>query len=262
MKNVRVYGEAPYGAALIHGGPGAAGEMATVARRLADRRGVLEPLQTAATVDGQVAELRGILEEKGALPVTLVGFSWGAWLGVMLTAEHPALVAKLVLIGSGPFEEEYAARTHETRMSRLDEEERREIERLTEKMNNRTGEGGDAALARIGELVGRADTYDPLPPDRDDPDPVECRADIHRSVWKEGAELRRSGKLLRLAKKIECPVVAIHGDHDPHPAEGVRKPLTGRLDDFRFILLAKCGHKPWIERGAREEFYRVLEEIL
>ena len=64
--------------------------------------------------------------------------------------------------------------------------------------------------------------------------------------------------MLGLADWVKCPVVALHGDYDPHPAEGVEAPLSERLDDFRFCLLQNCGHKPWIERGARAEFYRVL----
>ena len=75
MRNVRTHGSAPFNAAVIHGGPGAAGEMAPVAARLAEIRGVLEPLQTATTVDGQVEELKVTLEKHGELPVSLIGFS-------------------------------------------------------------------------------------------------------------------------------------------------------------------------------------------
>jgi len=59
-ENVRRYGKAPYLVAVVHGGPGAAGAMAPVARELGADRGVLEPLQTAMTVDGQVDELAGV----------------------------------------------------------------------------------------------------------------------------------------------------------------------------------------------------------
>ena len=98
--------------------------MAPVARELASDRGVLEPIQTATTLEGQVQELRAVLEENGDLPVTLVGYSWGAWLACILAARYPALVKTLVLVGSGPFEHHYVARLTATRMSRLDEQER------------------------------------------------------------------------------------------------------------------------------------------
>jgi pimeloyl-ACP methyl ester carboxylesterase len=91
---------------------------------------------------------------------------------------------------------------------------------------------------------------------------IDCRVDIFQRVWKDAGELRRSGKLLELGKHIKCPVAAIHGDYDPHPAEGVQKPLSAILKRFRFILLPNCGHKPWIERKAKEEFFRILEEEL
>ena len=68
MKKLRRYGNEPFDVAVIHGGPGAAGEMAPVARELASGRGVLEPLQTAASLKGQVDELRTVLEENGDLP--------------------------------------------------------------------------------------------------------------------------------------------------------------------------------------------------
>ena len=39
-------------------------------------------------------------------------------------------------------------------------------------------------------------------------------------------------------------------------------PLSTVLENFRFIPLAKCGHKPWIERQARDRFFALLEEEL
>ena len=57
-------------------------------------------------------------------------------------------------------------------------------------------------------------------------------------------------------------MVAIHGDFDPHPAEGIRGPLDRILKDFRFILLGKCGHTPWIERMAKGIFYETLRKEL
>ena len=65
-------------------------------------------------------------------------------------------------------------------------------------------------------------------------------------------------ELLALGKEITCPVVAIHGDYDPHPVAGVREPLSRVLRDFTFIILEKCGHEPWIEKYARDEFYEIL----
>ena len=72
----------------------------------------------------------------------------------------------------------------------------------------------------------------------------------------------RRGKLLEFAKKIQCPVVAIHGEHDPHPSEGVSEPLSRILKDFQLILLEKCGHRPWIERSVKDRFYSILKSMV
>lgn len=233
--------------------------MAPLARELALRRGILEPLQTADSIDGQVEELKELLEQCSEPPVTLVGHSWGAWLGFIFAARHHVMVRKLVLISSGGFEEKYAVRTHETRLARLCEKDRLEAQRLLDLFRSRAANNQDADFARLGEIFFRADALDPLP---HEPPQVEFSLDIYKKVWGEATLLRRSGRLLEMGREIICPVVAIHGDYDPHPAEGVEGPLSAVIRDFRFILLGKCGHKPWIERQARERFFQVMEEEL
>lgn len=89
---------------------------------------------------------------------------------------------------------------------------------------------------------------------------LEFSYDINKNVWEQAARLRDTGELLALGKKIQCPVVAIHGDYDTHLAVGVREPLARVLKDFKFILLEKCGHEPWIERYAKDKFYEVLRK--
>lgn len=251
----RVHGTRPFKVAVLHGGPGAPGEAAPLARELSIARGILEPLQTAASLDGQVQELREALEEVADVPVTLVGWSWGAMLGFIFAARHPAMVAKLVLVSSGPFEDGYAEAIMQTRLSRLTEQERAEAARLVGDMDNAAMQDKDVVLARFGELMSRADSYDPLP---EQDDVVQVDHAVYQNVWRQAVEMRRTGRLVELGKAIRCPVVAIHGDHDPHPAEGVREPLSRVLMDFRFILVENCGHKPWRERAARSRFLDLL----
>jgi pimeloyl-ACP methyl ester carboxylesterase len=262
MKNLREYGGAPFSVAVIHGGPGAAGEMAPVAHRLASSWGVLEPVQTAMSLEGQVEELKSVLEDNADTPVTLIGFSWGAWLSFIVAARYPAIIEKLILIGSGPYEAKYAGGIIEgTRLSRLDDKERTEVESLIRALNDAATEDKNSILLRLGILLSKADAYDPIGDVSGEFEAVDCRADIFQSVWPEAAEMRKSGELIALTSKIQCPVVAIHGDYDPHPAEGVKEPLSA-VKGFRFILLKNCGHRPWIERDARDEFFQILEKEL
>ncbi len=256
MKNLRKYGNKPFNVAVIHGGPGTPGEMAPVARELSVIRGVLEPLQTATTLDMQVQELKAALEKNGALPITLIGFSWGAILSFIVTARYPSLIRKLILIGSGAYEEKYATNIMGTRLSRLSEEERKEALSLMETLDVPAVEDKNIVMAQLGRLISRADSYNPLPHDSEI---LEYQYDILQSVWKEARELRSSGELLELGKRIQCPVVAIHGDYDPHPSEGIKNLLSNILEDFRLIILRKCGHYPWLEQDARDRFYNILK---
>ncbi len=79
MNNLRKYGTPPFKLAVIHGGPSAPGEMAPFSRELSSLGGILEPLQTETTLEGQLMELKAILEGHGTLPIILIGFSWGQW---------------------------------------------------------------------------------------------------------------------------------------------------------------------------------------
>src|SRR5450759_1323153 len=105
MENFRKYGSSPFRVVVIHGGPAAAGSVAPIARKLGEMRGVLEPIQTAKTLDGQVEELRLVVQQNAMTPLVLIGHSWGAWLSSIVAANYPILVRKLILVGSGPFAE-------------------------------------------------------------------------------------------------------------------------------------------------------------
>ena len=157
MVNLRKYGHKPFRVAVIHGGPGAPGEMAPVARELSSVMGVLEPLQTATTIEGQVQELKAVLQKNADLPVTLIGFSWGALLSFIFAARYPSFVLKLILIGSASYEEKYAADITQTRLSRLSEQERAEAVSLMQTLNGPSVANKNTLMARLGKLLSNAD---------------------------------------------------------------------------------------------------------
>jgi pimeloyl-ACP methyl ester carboxylesterase len=259
VENIRKYGRPPFNVAVIHGGPGAPGEVAPIARELCKLAGILEPLQTAKSIEGQIEELKLILEKHAIQPLTLIGFSWGAWLSFIFACRYNSYVAKLIMVGSGPFEESYASKIMETRMDRLDESERKEAISSFETLNNSSIKNKNKSMERLGKLLFKADSYDPLPYPND---VIEYHTETYQRVWKEAAELRKNGRLLEYGSKMECPVIAIHGDYDPHPPDGVKKPLSDIVKDFRFIELENCGHYPWLEKQARETFYDAIKQEL
>jgi pimeloyl-ACP methyl ester carboxylesterase len=259
MQNLRLYGQPPFTVAVLHGGPGAPGTMAPVARELAAEWGVLEPLQTADSLDGQVEELRAVLGERADLPVTLIGSSWGAMLGYIFAARYPAHVRKLILVGSGVYEARYAAGIEQTRLDRLSEAERARALELLELLERPDTVDKSRLMNAMGQLYTKADAYDPLTLDTEG---LDAQYEMLVRVWSDAEALRASGELLALGKRIACPVLALHGDYDPHPPAGVQEPLSSVVGDFRFVLLAHCGHLPWIERQARDEFFRLLRAEL
>jgi pimeloyl-ACP methyl ester carboxylesterase len=236
--------------------------MAPVARALARERGIVEPLQTATSLEGQVEELRVTLASFTAPPVVLIGFSWGAWLSYIVAARYPALVRKLLLVASGPFDERYVAQLHATRLQRLNEQDRAEWHAISTALRDPAAEDKDALLARLGALAFLTDTYDPIVTVAEAAETITPSGEVFHKVWPTAAAWRRNGTLLALGTHIQCPVVAVHGDYDPSPAEGVQKPLATLLKDFRFVLLQHCGHTPWVERQARGSFYQAIRREL
>ena len=257
MKTIRKYGKPPFRIGLLHGGPGAAGELQPVAEHLSADFGILELLQTAQSVSGQIAELYNQLASSSALPVILVGYSWGAWLGFMFAAQYPDLVKKLILISAGAFESKFENDLMSIRLNRLNEQDRRTAEQLISVIN--VGNADNETLRLFGKLMTIADSYAYQPADGD---VVEVDWTIYWSVWSEAARLRDTNKLINCADRIRCPVVAIHGDYDSHPIDGVDQPLSRRLKDFKLIRIEKCGHTPWRERFAKDSFFEILRSEL
>jgi len=121
MPFFRKYGNPPINITLIHGGPGAAGGMAPVAIELSEKSGILEPFQAELSIEGQIQELFLVLDKEGAPPVILIGHSWGAWLALIFASRFPNIIKKLILIGSGPFDDRFAKDIMITRYQRLEE---------------------------------------------------------------------------------------------------------------------------------------------
>ena len=233
--------------------------MAPVARPLARTRGIIEPLQTRDSLDGQVEELRTTIIQHGAPPVTMVGSSWGAMLSLITAARHPDLAAKIIMVGSGVFQDQYAAGIMETRLNRLSREDRDQTARLLDSLNRPETPDKDLLLTRLGALMTKADAYDPFFLESED---MKAQYEVHVRVWEEAARLRAAGGFLELGRRIQCPVLAIHGDYDPHPADGVKEPLSAVIKDFRFHVLKNCGHLPWLEKQAAAPFFALLESEL
>lgn len=255
MSNCRLYGKPPFKIALIHGGPGDPGSLKELAEILSSDYGILEPLQTADSVNGQIEELKVTLDQYADLPIILIGHSWGAMLGYLFAAKYPTSIQKLIMVSSGLFDGEYAKNIMMTSLSRLSKEKQSELNELMLKLDDNCNDS-DALFHKFGNIMKEADSFDPI--QLEPGEVIKGQNHIFNKVWPEAAKMRETGELLTVGKKINCPVIAIHGDYDPHPYQGVQIPLSTVLKDFTFILLNNCGHEPWNERQAKDQFISLL----
>ncbi len=260
MKSVRIHGKSPFNVAVIHGGPGAAGDLYPLAKGMSGFAGIVEPLQTKQSIGEIVKELHQQIHEFADLPLTFIGHSWGAWLSVIYTAKFKKDVARLILVSSGSWLERYADGLMGIRAQRLSIEQRKRLNRLMNELHRtRDKKPQNEIFKAIGNLFSQIDSYALLPIENPE---VKPDYKSYYKVWNEAIEFRRNGDLLRQAEFIDCPVTVIHGDYDPHSVEGVVEPLQQIHHGLKVFVLKNCGHSPWKEKYARDEFYRILKKEL
>ena len=241
---------------LLHGGPGGPGYMAPVGRFLGSSFRVLEPMQRASgdeplTVDLHIADLHQVVTTSFPTETpTLLGSSWGAMLALAYAAAHPEPALPLVLIGSGTFDEASRLRYKETVATRMTPEVGAELDRLRVEVTD-----ADECFRQRGEAMLPLFSYETTTND------LELLAGDfrgHHETWNDMLRLLGERVYPAAFAIITSPVLMLHGSHDPHPGQMIRESLEPHLPQLRYHELARCGHYPWIERHARDEFFEVL----
>ena len=233
---VRSYGAGGPLALVLHGGPAATGHAAPIAQELADTFRVLEPFQRGnsgdpLSVSTHIADLRDMIAARtgGEQPV-LIGESWGAMLALAYAAAHPETVGPIALIGCGTFDVVARAKLAATLEARL-----------------ACGEN----LYDFAPLETTAQSID---------DSFDKAA--HLQTWEDMMRLQREGVYPAAFAAITSPVLMLHGSYDPHPGKMIRDSLVPYLPEFEYREFERCGHSPWIERFAREDFFATLRSWL
>ena len=257
---VRTYGTSGNFVVVPHGGPGAPRYMAPVAQALADTYRVLEPMQRSSggeplTVARHVADLHRLVEERceGIRPA-LVGHSWGAMLALAYSAAHPGRVTAIALIGCGTFDTTARDRLRSTREARTDDNLRRRLEQLSEEFPNIN----DQMRVR-GKLMKQLDSCELISTDTEDEE-VDARA--NQETWQDMLRQQEQGVYPAAFAAIHEPVIMLHGDYDSHPGSMIRASLEPHLPQLEYRELKRCGHYPWLEKAAHDEFIVVLREWL
>ncbi len=252
--NKRCYGDIPYQVALVHGGPGAPGDLAPVAGGLRCDFSVLELLQSKGSIDELVEEMREELVQYE--PMVIMGHSWGAWLTLIFASLYPKLTKHIILVACPPLESKYAEGIMDTRLSRLNLEDKKTIDEIFERDEAQTLTQED--YETFGKLMENVDAYSKVACKYPE-NPLPVQKDNSKKIWKEGEQYRKSGKILEIVSQIKCPMTFIHGAFDPHPYQGVQDVLNEKGVDFEFLLMQKCGHTPWIEEHVADNFFKMLK---
>src|SRR5262249_12800084 len=229
---LRTYGSSGRSVIVLHGGPAAVGRAAEIAKGLSDRFRVFEPWQRGSgveplTVATHVEALPTLIQARcGPGRPAIVGESWGAMLALAYAAAHPTSSVATVLVGCGTFDPIARA-------------ELRKI--VAERTSSRTPYDYAPLSSPQREDLGR---------------PFDQVAQMQS--WEDMVRLQNEGVYPQAFAAIKSPVLMLHGDYDPHPGRLIRDSLKPYLPQLEYKQFERCGHSPWIERFARDDFFAAL----
>jgi proline iminopeptidase len=259
---------------VLHGGPGAEHDyllpqmlgIAAPDRQLVfyDQRGGGRSKtddRTPITWRTQVEDLAAVARELSLDPgdgLTIVGYSWGALLGILYAIEAAARrvsprVARIALIDPAPitrafrerFEKEFATRQSGPVVRQL----RDELNASGLRESN-----PEAYRQRSFELSVAGYFADPHR--AHDLTPFRVVGRVQQSIWESlgDFDLTKAGFL----DSVGVPSLIVHGRQDPIPlgsSEAAAKSMGANL-----VVLESCGHVPYVEQP--EQLFKALNSFL
>jgi pimeloyl-ACP methyl ester carboxylesterase len=252
MLKDRSYGTSGPQVIVVHGGPGACGSMAVIARELADSFRVLEPFQSglATTVADHVADLHEVIEScSDSVPPALVGHSWGAALSLAYASAHPDNAGPIVLICSGTFDLPSRDQLSANMAKRMNAYIRRRLEQV-----DQLTDPNDRFRA-LGALTMELYSYDLVTTEQEID---ESETGSNHETWEDMVRLQGEGVYPAAFATIKSPVLMLHGADDPHPGQMIRASLAPHIPQLEYREWQRCGHYPWLEKSTRDEFFSVV----
>jgi proline iminopeptidase len=203
-----------------------------------------------------VEDLGAVAEELGLDPVSIVGYSWGAMLGLLYTIERrkdgdlrsPYRVA---LLSPAPLTREYRRQFEEEFARR---QESPEILSMRDELaaSGLRERDPEAYRQRAFELGVAGYFSDPRK--ASDLTPFRVVGRVQQSVWESLGDF----DLIRDLKGIKVPSITIHGRDDPIPlASSVE---AARALGTKLEVLDECGHVPYVEQP--ERLFAALDPFL
>jgi len=260
---VRRYGAGERIVVVLHGGPGAPGSASGLGRALAPHFQVIEPLQRRSglvplTVSRHVEDLVAVAPR----PAALIGWSWGAMLGLSFAARFPERVSDLVLVGCGTYDSATRTIFKQSLDRQLGDEGRLKIRALQDRLATESDNGRrDVILGELGAAYMKVESYDLL-----ETEPASDHLPLdeagHNETWKDVLRLQQEGIEPGIFRGISARVLMIHGDTDPHPGAPTHELLRQFIPGLEYMEVDRCGHEPWRERHAHGRFVEVVRAWL
>jgi len=192
------------------------------------------------------ADLVGLLDHIGVDRAHVVGCSMGGTVAIDLALEHPARVARLVLVGSGVsgsnlgqadsalFADVEAA----DKAGDMDAVNRAEVRLWVDGPRRREGSAPAAVRDLVLDMNGRSLNSD----------------------WASAAHQSLDPPAIGRLEEISAPTLVIVGDEDlPHSAANAQV-IASRIPGARTVVINDAAHLPSLERP--DEFNRVLRNFL
>jgi proline iminopeptidase len=245
---------------LLHGGPGASHDyllpqMLELAKEhrlvMYDQRGGgrsrYDDDRVSIGWKDQVADVGRVVEELGVAPLSIVGYSWGALLGMLYAVEANAGRAgpvphRLALIDPAPVTREYGE-AFEQEFARRQASP--EVVALRAELAQSGLRERDPAAFKQRQFELSVAGYFADPRRARDLTPFRVTGRVQQSIWASllGFELLPVLDALRLDSFV------VHGRQDPIPLASSQ--AAARALRVPCIVMEDCGHVPYVEQPAQ-----------
>ena len=199
------------------------------------------------TWETHVEDLGAVVEELRLDPLSIVGYSWGAMLGLLYAIEqrgnsHLRAPDRMALISPAPLTREYR-RQFEAEFTRRQQSP--EIQRMREELaaSGLRERDPEAYRQRAFELGVAGYFSDPRK--AKDLTPFRVVGRVQQSVWESLGDFN----LISDLKGIKIPSIIITGRDDPIPFASSSEGASALGTNL--VVLDECGHVPYVEQPER-----------
>lgn len=202
------------------------------------------------SLDGYVEDVETLRLHLGLNKIALVGHSWGGMLAMAYAAKYHDHIERLILIGPGGVNTDFAYARDNIQM-RLQAEDIKRIQLAdTTEINDFTGIWPGYFFSRERAMRGTVAEHI-----------VGQRRNQVRNYLFKNYAATSSSRIAALAR-YQRPVYLIQGRQDPID-EATAYATKAALKQTQIVIIEKCGHYPWLENErTANDFFAALTNAL